>query len=227
MRNLISNSFTSSIKNLYLKIIGMEELVWVSSMAWIFWFFDKVIPSGRRETITIIFILFWGIGLIYAIINLPKRKKKYVKALRKASIRLFSIPGSTLFLFLFLNSFLKISKTINQEFLAQVKSLEEAYSTTLFSVFITFVFVFAVIHFFIILKKIRTGQITERGSLWKEMILTILIVALFSLFIFEKIDIPFFKIVIVFTLRWFFGLSVIFLHLNYLIWEINKLLKGR
>jgi len=224
MKNLSNTSFISSVKGLYLKIITMDELVLASSMGWIFWTIDQVFPR-QRETITIIFLLLLGIGLIYTIINLPKTKLRDTKSWRRSFMRLFNIPGSILFLFLFFNSFFKISEPINQKFSAQIKSLEETYSTTLFGMFIVSVFILAVFRFFIVLKKILFGQMEERKYFWKEIILIILIIVILLPLILEKTNIPFYATFFAFILKWFFGISLLFLHLNYLIKETKIFLK--
>lgn len=223
--SLIKDSLFSTIKNLYLKIIGMEELVWVSSMAWIFWTVDQLFPK-QKDTIAIIFILLLGIILISTIINVPKTDFKSAKFWRKSFMRLFNIPGSLLFLFLFLNSFLKFSEPINQKFLTAIKSLEGEISLTLFAGFIFSILIFVFFHFLILLKKYLKGEITGRKVLWKEITSIILIIIVLLPFFFsKKIYISFYAKSFIFLLKWFFGISLLFLHVNYLLEEFKIFLR--
>ena len=208
MKNLSHNSFIFTLKELYLKIIRMEELVWISSIGWIFWSIFQIF-SGYKETI-IIFIFLIGLYFIYTLLNIPKMKPDNSKKWRKSFMRLFNIPGSILFLFLFCNSFLKISEPINQKFATQIKSLEETYSTTLFGVFILSVFFFGVFRFFIVFKRFLINKMERKKDFLKELILIIFIIAILLPFVLKKTNIPFYATFFAFISKWFFWSFIAF-----------------
>ena len=224
-RDKIAFSFFSDIKNLYLKLIAMEELVWISSMGWIFWFVDMLFP-GQAGILMSIFFLLLTLWFFYTIQTrrggrgLEKKWHKW----RKSFMRLFNIPGSILFLFLFLNYFLKISKTISQTFSKQIEVVQEAYSMALLAGFVLTLFILGISHFLYIFKRFLKGEI-ERRLFWSEAASIIFLVVIFLPLFCNRFYLPFYGTFILFLLKWFFGTSLLFLHLNYLMGEIKTLFK--
>lgn len=70
-----SSSLISDIKRLYLSIYNktLDELVWVSSMVWIFWFFRAFLK--RPEIPILFYILFYIISTLFIMIYLSKKRK--------------------------------------------------------------------------------------------------------------------------------------------------------
>ena len=203
----------------------MEELVWISSMGWIFWFVDISFPGQGGVLINIFFLLLmlWVFYMIQTRRGKRRFEKKWHKW-KKSFMRLFNIPGSILFLFLFLNYFLKISKPISQTFSEQIEVIQKTYSTALLAIFILALFILGIFHFFYIFKRFLRGEI-ERRFFWRETASIIFLVVIFSPLFYNKFYLPFYESFIVFLLKWFFGTSLLFLHFNYLIGEIKILFK--
>ena len=224
-RDKIAFSFFSDIKNLYLKLIAMEGLVWISSTGWIFWFADMLFPGQAGILMSIFFLLLtlWVFYMIQARRGRRRLDKKW-RRWKKSFMRLFNIPGSILFLFFFLNYFLKISKPISQTFSEQIEVVQKTYSTALLAIFILALFILGIFHFFYIFKRFLKGKI-ERSIFWNEAAAIIFLVVIFLPLFCNKFYLPFYRTFILFLLKWFFGTSLLFLHLNYLMGEIKMLFK--
>jgi len=161
MSILNEKPFAISVKDLYLKIIKTKELVWGSSMIWIYWFLSKIF-SGKSETIIIAFLTLTIISIIYIMVKKipPDSGERW----RECYIKTFNLPGSILFLFLSVNSFLKISPILAYEFLNDLREFEETYSMTLFGSFIMFIFFLTFFHFLTLLNKILNPKLYERKN---------------------------------------------------------------
>ncbi|MCD6550026.1 hypothetical protein J7K24_00585 [bacterium] len=221
------DSFFSDIKHVYLKLITMEELVWISSILWISWFGDILFPRHEGVLINIFFLLLvlWTFYIYMTKTRQERRrsKKKWYKW-KKSFMRIFNIPGSTLFLFLFLNYFLKISTPISQSFSEEMDFIEKTYGTALLAIFVLALLILGIFHLFYLLKRFLKREI-ERRLFGIEVVSIIFLVVIFLPLFYNKFCPSFYRTFIVFLLKWFFGISLLFLHFNYLIGEIKILFK--
>ena len=198
----------SSIERLYYFLVDSDILVFASSIIFFAWFLSLLTTDY-----TILVLILWGAIQISLLLNLKRLKgtKFSVKDFRKT----LNIPGSLLVLFLFLNSYLRISESMAQEFLTQVERVERIFSSSFLDIFLSFIIIF---YFVFLLKRLAFNRKERRRTLWQDIIFPLLILGF--LFTFAVV----FRRHIV---KYLFGFSLIFIHLSYLIKETKTFLKSQ
>jgi len=200
----------------------MELAVYLSSSLFLHLALSAFFPGIKQgvEIFAIIALLILGISNKIS-------KSKRVKIINIYFWKTIAIFGSVFVLFLFVNSYLKISVPLNRFFLNIWQDLELGLNQILIGLVALIVFI--LVYFYIALKVVSFAVDRIKDEKKKEQFGVIgVILILFPFFyanaVLRENGIPYSWIDLLYNkLNWLFGFSLIFLHLNYLIREIRKL----
>lgn len=203
----------------------LNSVVFFSSVFFTSWII-LLYAVGFKESVIFSFIAAFIIFIFR--INIKNSRLAGARRATEFFVRIITITGSIIFMFLFFNSVMRESGYLVQQFLKIGEFLEVFLNVLIFKVFVTllFVIIYLVSAFFVV--KFANNKIREIRGQWSKMFfycITTLIILVTGIYFVSNTD----KDVLTadtfsyFQISWIFGISLAVLHFHYLIRELFKL----
>jgi hypothetical protein len=210
--NLPAKSFLPLISGIY--SAALDVTVFLSGALFLSFFITQLLKIKNDY---FFFFLIWTPLFLQSFYRLKKLKgSKTLSKFGQQLIKIIKFLGSVIFLFLFVNYYLiNISGSFNLKFLKEKIEWESFFNSLIFSIVISMTFL-------TILLEVG-NFITKKEGRKRKVFIVILILIL--LFLIIKRSPPSWIIFIYPKWNLIFGFSLFYLHSNYLLQEIFRLLK--